>query len=164
MLGLAKIDSDQFVKIWHREHCARERGQALYKSIEWALVEGYAVGHILAVDDVPNYRSLFPHHKEIASQQFNTLTIPSFQGQPDDGFATTLKRIAILKGLDIVEQRQQEEDAWLRWRADATTYESKENKGLGAFIHDEISGLKSNPDFKRYPIHVPKPIDHFDEQ
>lgn len=164
MLGLAKIGSGHFVKIWHREHCGRERGQALFKSIEWALGEGYEAGHILVVDDAPNYRSLFQDHKKTVSQQFNTLTIPAFQGQPDNGFITTLKRIAILKDLDIVKQRQLEESAWQRWRQDAKTYETEANNGLGVFIHDEVNGLKPNPDYKHYPVRAPKPIDHFDEE
>ena len=78
MLGLAKIESASFVKIWPREHCGRERGQSLYKSIEWALAEGYQPGHILVVDDTPNYRSLFPCGKEAVPQQFNILQMPLF--------------------------------------------------------------------------------------
>jgi NLI interacting factor-like phosphatase len=164
MLDLASIDADRFVKIWHREHCVRERGQALFKTIEWALVEGYQRGHILVVDDAPNYRSLFPHEEEVASQHFNTLTVTSYQGQPDKTLCNTLKRIKILKDLDIVVQRQKEEDAWQRWGENAKSYETGINKGLRVFIHDEVNGLKPNPNYKRYPVPAPKPIDHFDEE
>ena len=75
-----------------------------------------------------------------------------------------LKRIAILKELDIVKQRQLEEDAFQSWQKEAKAYETKTNKGLGLFIHDEANGLKPNPNYKRYPKPAPKPIDHFNEE
>lgn len=163
MLKLAQVDPILFVKIWHREHCARERGQALHKSVEWAVAEGYQQKNILVVDDVPNYRSFFPDGGGINNQKFNTLSIPSFQGDFDDALGVMLKRIEILKELDIIEQRRKEEIAWLAWRDEANKYKARVNKN-GVFIQDEGGGLKLNPNYKRYPIHAPNPIDHFDEK
>lgn len=164
MLGLANIDLDQFVKIWHRENCARERGQAFFKSIEWAIAEGYPPGHILVVDDAPNYHPLFPREEKPANQQYNTLQITSYQGQPDDALGNILKRIERLKDLDIVLQRQKEEAEWQRWRDAARSYEIRVNNGQGVFIEDEANDLKPNPNYKRYPVPAPKPIDYLDEE
>lgn len=163
MLGLANIDAGQFVKIWHREHCARERGQAFFKTIEWAVAEGYLQGNTLVVDDAPNYRSFFPEDDGIANQSFNTLSIPSFAGEPDYSLCVMLKRIKILKELDIVEQRKKEETAWQAWRDQANKYQAHVNKD-GLFIQDEDGDLKPNQNYKRYPVPAPNPIDYFDEE
>ncbi len=164
MLGLANIDLGQFVKIWHREHCGRGREQALFKSIEWAIAEGYPPGHILVVDDAPEYQSLFPSEGVTANQQFNTLRIAAYRGNPDSVLALMLKRIERLKDLDIVLQRQKEEAEWQRWLEEAEDYELRTNKGLREFIRDEVNGLKRNPNYKRYPAPAPKPIDYLDEE
>jgi hypothetical protein len=164
MLGLANIDLGQLVKIWHWEHCACKRGQALFKTTEWAIAEGYPEGHILVVDDAPNYHSLFPHKEEPANQQYNTLQISSYQGQPDDALGNMLKRIERLKDLDIVLQRQKEEAEWQRWRDAARAYEIRVNNGQGVFIEDEANNLKPNPNYKRYPVPAPKPIDYLDQE
>ena len=163
MLGLANIELSHFVKIWHREHCAREREQTYFKSIEWAVAEGYQPGNTLVVDDAPNYRSFFRDGSGVANQSFNTLSIPSFEGEPDGSLYVMLKRIGILKELDVVEQRKKEETAWQAWRDQSNKYQAHVIKG-GLFIQDEDGDLKPNPNYKRYPIPAPTPIDYLHEE
>lgn len=152
ILKACDIDPDLFVKIWHREHCARSS-----KSIDWALADGYQRGNILVVDDAPCYRSIT--HREIASfsQNDHVLFIKPFCGEPDDELLGILRRIAILKELDLVKQRKKELQEWKRWKEQANAYEASENIGVSPYNTE--SDFSRNQAYKRYPVPKPRPID-----
>lgn len=97
-------------------------------------------------------------------QHWNLLQIKAyFPERDDEELHKILRRIEVLKDLNVVAQRQQEHQRLEDWGRQRREYNERQNAGILPWLCENDERV-DNPEYKVYPAPKPRSIDAFSNE